>query len=69
MHPKLVLVAGGSGSGKTYFVKKLMENLTDDKALLICQDNYYKNLDHLALEERSTVNFDHPDSIDFDLLR
>lgn len=66
--PKLILVAGGSGSGKTYFVSKLMDTLTPAEAVLISQDNYYKNLSHLSLEERAEVNFDHPDSIDFPLI-
>jgi uridine kinase len=68
LKPKLLLVAGGSGSGKTYFVNKLIEALTDERGVLISQDSYYKNLDHLTLEERRRVNFDHPDSIDFKLL-
>jgi len=65
---KLLLVAGGSGSGKTYFVKKLMEKLPGDQAVLISQDNYYKDLCHIPLEERTNINFDHPDSLDFELL-
>ena len=68
IQPKLVLIAGGSGSGKTFFVCKLLAALTDERALLISQDNYYKNLDHLSYEERCRINFDHPDSIDFKLL-
>jgi uridine kinase len=68
IQPKLVLIAGGSGSGKTYFVNKLMEKLSGDRALLISQDNYYKDLGHITLEEREKLNFDHPDSFDFELL-
>ncbi len=67
-YPRIVLIAGGSGSGKTFFVNKLLERLSDERALLISQDNYYKNLDHINFEERCRINFDHPDSIDFDLL-
>jgi len=66
--PKLVLIAGGSGSGKTYFVNKLMEKFSGDQALLVSQDNYYKDLSHLTFDEREKLNFDHPDSFDFELL-
>lgn len=68
IEPKVVLIAGGSGSGKTYFVNKLMEKLSGDQALLISQDNYYKDLSHIIFAEREKLNFDHPDSFDFDLL-
>ncbi len=68
IQPKVVLIAGGSGSGKSYFVKKLMEKLSGDQALLISQDNYYKDLSHITFNEREKLNFDHPDSFDFELL-
>lgn len=63
----IIGIAGGSGSGKTTVVKSLTEKLKE-KVVVIPQDSYYKDSSHLPLEERQQVNFDHPDSIDFDLL-
>ncbi|MBO5195014.1 MAG: uridine kinase [Bacteroidales bacterium] len=63
----IIGIAGGSGSGKTTVVKALTEKLKE-KVVVIPQDSYYKDSSHLPLEERQQVNFDHPDSIDFDLL-
>ena len=60
-------IAGGSGSGKTTVVKAITSQLKE-KVVIIPQDSYYKDSSHLPLEERQKVNFDHPDSIDFDLL-
>ncbi len=65
--PIIIGIAGGSGAGKTTIANKLYERFKDD-ALIITQDNYYKDLSHLTLEERAKSNFDHPDSIDFDML-
>lgn len=63
----VVGIAGGSGSGKTTFAKKIRE-FFGDNATLIDQDAYYKDLSHLSPEERKRVNFDHPDSLDFSML-
>lgn len=63
----IIGIAGGSGSGKTTVVKKITENLKE-QVVVIPQDSYYKDSSHLALEERQKLNFDHPESIDFDLL-
>lgn len=60
-------IAGGSGSGKTTVVRALTESLKE-KVTVIPQDSYYKDSSHLPLEERLLQNFDHPNSIDFDLL-
>lgn len=60
-------IAGGSGSGKTTVVKAITEHLKE-KVVVIPQDSYYKDSSYLPLEERQKVNFDHPDSIDFELL-
>lgn len=60
-------IAGGSGSGKTTVVRNITENLRE-QVVVIPQDSYYKDSSHLALEERQKLNFDHPESIDFDLL-
>lgn len=60
-------IAGGTGSGKTTLAKKI-EQAFPGRAILISQDSYYKDISHLTYEERSKVNFDHPDSLDFSLL-
>ncbi len=64
----IVGIAGGTGSGKTTVVSKLMEVLPDDQVVVIPQDAYYKDNSHLPLEERQKINFDHPDSVEFNLL-
>jgi uridine kinase len=60
-------IAGGTGSGKTTFARKIQEAFPG-KTVLISQDSYYKDLSALSLDERAKVNFDHPDSLDFALL-
>jgi uridine kinase len=63
-------IAGGSASGKTSVANKLVENQISkvSSIALLRLDDYYKDLSNLKIEERSKTNFDHPDSIDFDLL-
>ena len=63
----IIGIAGGAGSGKTTVVKALTDQLKE-RVVVIPQDSYYKDSSHLPMEERQKVNFDHPDSIDFDLL-
>ncbi|MCD8207815.1 MAG: uridine kinase [Bacteroidales bacterium] len=63
----IIGIAGGSGSGKTTVVKAIEERLKE-KVVVIPQDSYYKDSSHLSEEEKVVMNFDHPDSIDFDLL-
>jgi uridine kinase len=63
---KILGVAGQSGSGKTTIANKLTQEIKD--CAIISIDNYYKDLSDLSPEERQKCNFDHPDSIDFDLL-
>ena len=67
MKPILIAVAGGSASGKTTVVKKIIERLNSKDITVITHDDYYKDLSELPLEERYKVNFDHPDSLDNDL--
>ena len=67
MKPILIAVAGGSASGKTTVVKKIISKLDSKDITVIKHDDYYKDLTHLTLEERYKVNFDHPSSLDNDL--
>ncbi|MEN8158013.1 MAG: uridine kinase, partial [Bacteroidota bacterium] len=60
--------AGGTGSGKTTVVRKILERIPADRVALIPQDSYYKDNSHLPLEERQKMNFDHPESLEFELL-
>jgi len=61
-------IAGGSGSGKSTVVKKIIEQLPKNSVTVIPQDSYYKDNGHLTQEERAKINFDHPDAIEFGLL-
>lgn len=61
-------IAGGSGSGKTYFARALYEALGPEKACLIYQDNYYIDQSAKFDFDGGSVNFDHPSALDFDLL-
>ncbi|MBA2628027.1 MAG: uridine kinase [Gemmatimonadales bacterium] len=65
--PLIIAVVGGTGSGKTTVARAIHDALGVD-AVLLDQDAYYRDLAALTLEERRRVNFDHPDSIDTDLL-
>jgi len=64
----LIGIAGGSGSGKTLVSQRLYKELGSEKIIIIQQDSYYKDLSHLTFEERKKQNFDHPDSLDDELL-
>src|SRR5690606_2079782 len=66
--PYLIIVAGGSASGKSTVVKAILEKSGIKDCLTINQDDYYKNQDHMTMEERLLVNYDHPLSIDNDVL-
>nr|WP_299172356.1 uridine kinase [uncultured Allomuricauda sp.] len=61
-------IAGGTGCGKTTVVNQIVDQLPENEVGVISQDSYYKDLSHLTKEERGAINFDHPNSIDFDLL-
>jgi uridine kinase len=61
-------ICGGTGSGKTTITNRLTEALSEDSVLLLQQDHYYKDTPHLPLEERAKQNFDHPESVDTQLL-
>ncbi|WP_350292246.1 uridine kinase [uncultured Croceitalea sp.] len=64
----IIGIAGGTGCGKTTVVNQIVNELPKDVVGVISQDSYYNDLSHMTKEERSQVNFDHPNSIDFDLL-
>ncbi|MFB9119883.1 uridine kinase [Bergeyella porcorum] len=61
-------IAGGTGSGKTTVVNKILQQLNAEGVNVLSQDNYYHDNQHLTLQERESLNYDHPKSIDFDLL-
>lgn len=61
-------IAGGTGSGKTTVVKKIMEQFPEKEVAILSHDSYYYDNSGLSLEERRMKNYDHPDSIEFDLM-
>ena len=65
----IIGVAGGSGSGKTTIARKLLETFEAEDAVLVEQDAYYKELHIESIDERAKMNFDHPNAIEFELLR
>ena len=65
---KVVLIGGGSASGKTYVLKKVIEKIPEDKICRISLDDYYKDFPNLSYEERSKINYDHPKSFDWKLM-
>ena len=64
----IIGIAGGSGSGKTTVVKKITKSLPPGSVSIIYQDAYYRDNGHLSSEEKRKINFDHPSSIEFNLL-
>jgi uridine kinase len=64
----IIGIAGGTGCGKTTVVNQILNELPEGEVGVISQDSYYKDTTHLSYEERIKINFDHPRSIDFDLL-
>ena len=60
-------IAGGSGSGKSTFARRLTERFSDSVALVSC-DNYYRAHDDIPLEERRKLNYDAPEALEFDLM-
>ena len=63
----IVAIAGGTGSGKTTLAKKIINSYQNIKINYLSLDSYYKDFSQMSFNERSKINFDHPDSIDFDL--
>lgn len=66
--PLMIGIAGGSGSGKTTIARKIQERCGDLSVSIFQLDHYYRDLAHLEPGERDKVNFDHPDSLEMDLL-
>jgi len=64
----IIGIAGGTGCGKTTVVNQILNELPEGEVGVISQDSYYKDTSHLSYEERIKINFDHPRSIDFELL-
>ena len=68
MTPLVIGVAGGSGSGKTTVVRRIVDSLGHDQVTVLDHDRYYRDRNDLRLEERAALNYDHPDSLETDLL-
>ena len=66
--PLVIGVAGGSGSGKTTVVRRIVESIGDGRVVVLEHDRYYRDRNDLRLEERAALNYDHPDSLETDLL-
>lgn len=65
---KVILIGGGSASGKTYVLKKVLEKIPEDKVAHVSIDDYYKDFSVLPFEERAKINFDHPKAFDWQLM-
>ncbi|MBL9077368.1 MAG: uridine kinase [Planctomycetes bacterium] len=68
VRPFTVAIAGGSGSGKTSLTRALVQTLGEDHCAVLDHDSYYRDLGHLTLDQRTGVNFDHPESLENGLL-
>ena len=64
----IIGICGGTGSGKTTIARKIVASVGRSNVVLVEQDSYYRNLADMPLDERHQANFDHPDSIDSDML-
>jgi uridine kinase len=64
----IIGICGGTGSGKTTIARKIVEAVGKENVILVEQDSYYRNLADMPLDERHQANFDHPDSIDSEML-
>ena len=66
--PLIIGVAGGTASGKTTIANAIMESINHPQMVMIQHDAYYRDASHLPLAERARINFDHPDSLETDLM-
>jgi len=64
----IILIGGGTGSGKTTVAKRIMESIGPNKCVMLPMDNYYKDMSHIPIEERRKYNYDHPDMIEHTLI-
>ena len=64
----IIGIAGGTGSGKTTVVRKIVDSLPKGEVVVLPQDSYYKASSHVPVEERQNINFDHPNAFDWELL-
>ncbi len=64
----IIGIAGGTGSGKTTVVNKIMESFPEGEVVVLPQDSYYKDSSHIPVEERQNINFDHPNAFEWSLL-
>ena len=69
MKNTVIGIAGGTGSGKTTVVKKIISSFPDDRVIMLPQDAYYKDQGNISLDERKLVNYDHPSAFDNELLK
>ena len=68
MNTILLGIAGGTGSGKTTLADKLVDSFGRDEVSILRHDNYYKRHDEMCYEDRTKLNYDHPDAFDTELL-
>ncbi len=68
MRPLIIGIAGGTGSGKSTVARKVADALQSASVALIDMDGYYRNFAHVPMEERRRINWDHPETLDLDLL-
>lgn len=64
----IIGICGGTGSGKTTIARAIVDAVGAERVVLVEQDSYYRNLSDMPLDERHQANFDHPDSIDSDMM-
>lgn len=68
MDPLIIGVAGGSGSGKTTVVRHIIDTIGEENILVLQHDSYYRDLKHLPFDQRAKQNFDHPSSLETELM-
>ena len=64
----IIGISGGTGSGKTTVAQNIISSIGESSTVYLQQDSYYRNLDAMPLDQRSHVNFDHPDAFDCELM-
>jgi len=68
VRPLFIAIAGGSGSGKTTIARSVVDIVGRDKVVYLQQDAYYRDQAHLSFEDRAKINYDHPDSLELELM-